>query len=98
VAEIIPSITAETDISTKIAGYDIVATKLYEKDQQVQDWFIANALPELKETALNAATLNMRLNAVIAIKKAGLSQTEQVLSEIVETSKDEKVIRATGLK
>ena len=97
-AEVIPSITAETDISTKIAGYDLVAIELYKKDQQIQDWFVTQALPELKDTALNAATLNTRLSAVIAIKKAGLSQTEQVLSEIAETSKDEKVVLATGLK
>ena len=97
-AEIIPSITAETDISTKIAGYNLVAIELYKKDQQVQDWFVTQALPELKDTALNAATLNARLSAVIAIKKAGLAQTEQVLSEIAEASKDEKVVRATGLK
>ncbi len=97
-AEVIPSITAETDISTKIAGYDLVATELYEKDPQIQDWFVTQALPILKDTALNATTLNTRLSAVIAIKKAGLAQTEEVLSEIAETSKDEKVIRATGLK
>jgi hypothetical protein len=97
-AEIIPSINAETDISTKIAGYDLVAMELYNKDQQIKDWFVTQALPTLKDTALNAANLNMRLSAVVAIKKAGLSQTEQVLSEIAQTSKDERVIQATGSK
>lgn len=97
-AEIIPSITSETNLSTRLAGYNLVAVKLYKKDQQTQDWFVTQALPELKDTALNAATRNARLNAVIAIKRAGLAQTKDVLYEIAKTSKDKSVVQATGVK
>jgi HEAT repeat protein len=98
VAEILPIISAETDVSAKIAGYDVVSTRLYEKDTQTQNWFIEQALPILKDAALNGEKLSVRLSAVIVLKKAGISESEHVLAEIAEISTDPKVVRAAEIK
>jgi len=93
---VVPVISSESDIDTKIAGYDLLAKNIDDiiENKDLKAWIDKTVLPELREAALKADKLNTRLSAVITLKKMCTEESFSVLDEIAAKSTDSKVINA----
>jgi len=93
---VVPVISRESDIDTKIAGYDLLAKNIDNviENENLMAWIDKTVLPDLKEAALKADKPNTRLSAVITLKKIRTEESFSVLEEIAAQSTDSKVVNA----
>jgi len=92
------SIFKETDLEARLAGYDLLARGLKgSENAALSEQFKTRAIPELQEVALSDVNLNVKLSAVITLKRANTSDSLRALEEIAAHSLDYRVVEATGL-
>jgi hypothetical protein len=88
----------EADTDARLAGYDLLAKNIgISKNAGLKEQFENTIVPELKATALSEETLNFKLNAIIALRRANTEQSYLALEEIAAQSKDSRVVQATGI-
>jgi len=88
----------DADLDARLAGYDFLARNIRSSENEIlREQFEKKAIPELKSIALSEESLNLKLSAVISLKRAGTEGSFSALEEIAERSSDPKVLRATGL-
>ncbi|MBL9118004.1 MAG: HEAT repeat domain-containing protein [Verrucomicrobiaceae bacterium] len=94
-ADMAPLIHAEQDISARVAGLnalgDSVGRSMDEKKMAVFD---AEDVPELVRIAHSEETLNLRMRAVFALRRAGTAAALNALTQISKTHPTPQVARA----
>jgi HEAT repeat protein len=95
---VMPTILNESDSDARLAGYDLLAKNVGSSENAgLKERFENTIVPELKATALSEETLNFKLNAIIALRRANTEQSRKALGEIAAQSKDSRVVQATGI-
>ncbi len=94
----VQKILAETELETRMAGYDLLAGHVSgSNDAGLIENFNQIVIPELKQIALTAEKLSTRLSAVITLKRANNQASIVALQEIVAQSTDANVIEAASI-
>ena len=83
---LLPSIKKETDVAARVAGFNAVADAVKRgKSTALTTEFNGAIVQELQEIALSSETLNIRMRAVFALRRAGTGPSDQALRIISET-------------
>ena len=91
----IPTILKETNIETRLAGYDLLARNIAATENEtIQENFNQIVIPNLKQIALTADRISTKLSAVITLKRANTPESLLALQEIAAQSLDKQVIEA----
>ena len=89
----------DTDPQAKVSGYGLVLGDLKETpDPGLQKWATEVAIPDLSNIALTSDKANVRLEAVIALQKAGTPEAYAALQGIATVTKDQKILEAISRK
>lgn len=92
------TIFEEHDSDARLAGYDFLAGNIgVPENARLREQFEKTAIPELQEIALSSERLNVRLSAVVTLKRANTMESFNALEEIASKSSDMKVVEATGI-
>lgn len=88
----------ESDLDTRLAGYDLLAKQINNTENAaLREQFDHSVINDLREVALSADGLNLRLSAVITLKRVNTQDAVNALEEIAAKSLDAKVVKATGI-
>ncbi|MCG3149271.1 MAG: hypothetical protein PCFJNLEI_02731 [Verrucomicrobiae bacterium] len=95
VQAVLGRIVTETDLPAQVAGYGLWANQCrLSRDSALGIEFDRIAVPLLADTALSAAALSQRLQAVIALRQAKTGGATQALQTIAANSTDDRVAAA----
>jgi HEAT repeat protein len=84
----------ETDPSAQVAGMDLLAKELRDNpSKDLTDYFDQHAVAELKQLALTGANSNDRMDAVIALKRAGTPDAQSALQDLAQNATDKRVLQ-----
>jgi HEAT repeat protein len=96
---VLPLVKNETDSTARLAGLTFLAGALRSSAApELEDFFDRTAVPELKNAALYSDSSHNRLEAVIALHRAGTPAAAGALEEIVRQSTDRKVVASAQKK
>lgn len=86
----------EEDVESQLAAYTLIATHLDEIDdpQEREDAEFV-LINEFEKMAINSATLNQRLRAVVGLQRIQTAKADAAIERIVGQSSDPRIIRAT---
>jgi HEAT repeat protein len=83
---LLPTIKEESDVAARVAGFNAVADAVKrEKSTALAAEFNGAIVKELREIALSSETLNVRMRAVFALRRAGTGAADVALRTISET-------------
>ena len=92
-------IAAEQDPAARLAGYQVLAREVAGgRDSALAVQFDQIVVPRLAELAISGASMNERLNAVVALKQANTPETIRALAGISAQSGEAKIVQASGVK
>jgi HEAT repeat protein len=82
-AELLPRVLAETDIATRIAGFNALAVAAaLDPTAQVATTFDQQIIPELERLATSQNSVNLGLRAVFALRRSGSEAAQRALAAI----------------
>jgi HEAT repeat protein len=88
-------IREETHVSARMAGFSLLAAVVSNgASPGAIDFFDYEAVPELREAAVQGEDLQVRLSAVIALQRSRTSHSHKALREIAQLSSDHRVKEA----
>lgn len=94
---LLPLIQSETDIAARVAGFNALGEAIKSGASSAE--FDANIVPELTDVATSKETLNIRMRAVFALRRADTVAARQALEVISKTSNPKIATAArNGLK
>jgi hypothetical protein len=78
----------ETDLAARVAGANAVAVGVRQgaAPPAVASQFETVIVPQLVETALSEATLNLRMRSVFALRRAGTPSAREALAQIAASA------------
>jgi HEAT repeat protein len=97
---LLPQIRNETDIAARMAGFNAVGDAVKRNATPgLTATFNAHIVPELTQVALSSESLNIRMRAVFALRRADTPAARQALLEISQTQTPQIASAAShGLK
>jgi len=88
----------EPALGIRLFGYLLIANQLQGSAvESLQERFDEQAVRELLQVALNGTTASERIEAVKVLSQAGTTASNDALLTAVATSRDSRVINATGV-
>ena len=85
----------ESDPGARLAAFDLLAASCHSAEAEgVLAYFNTTAVPELKQSALKADSLQDQLSSVMTLRRAGTPESLAALSEIARQSAQPKIIEA----
>ena len=83
---LLPVIQAETDIAARVAGFNALGDAVRRSSSLVvAEQFNSEVIPELTRIALSTESMNIRMRAVFALRRANTAAARQALQEISQT-------------
>jgi HEAT repeat protein len=100
VESLLPQIKNESDLAARVAGYNAVGDAVRRGTSgTLSGQFDTQMIPELTQIAVSGESVNIRMRAVFAIRRAGTPAAQAALQAITQTP-NEKIAQAArhGLK
>jgi HEAT repeat protein len=91
-------IATEQDLAARLAGYQLLAREVARgRDSALAVQFDQLVVPRLAELAISGASMNERLNAVVALKQANTPAAIRALAGISAKSGEAKIVQAATM-
>ncbi len=92
-------IATEQDLAARLAGYQLLAREVARgRDSALAVQFDQLVVPRLAELTISGASINERLNAVVALKQANTPAAIRALAGISAQNGEAKIVQAARVK
>lgn len=93
-AEVLGLAIAETDVPARVAGYNAAGAAIAGTPGSAADRFDSHAVPDIVSIALHPNSLNIRMRAVFALRRAGTPGSLAALATIADADVPHEVSAA----
>ncbi len=92
---LLETLRRESDYAARMAGYNLLASAVsIGTSARAVDFFNDQAIPELRQAALQGEDVQMKLLAIIALQRARTGEAREALREIARSARDRRVKNA----
>ena len=95
IERLLPTIGSEHDVAARVAGFNAVGGAVgRDRSTPVAALFDADIVPELERIATSENSLNVRMRAVFALRRAGTPAAQDALTTIATTARPPVAVAA----